>query len=99
MSQDLCVERPRQATVTGDSHDRGALHLAPLEEGQTLQRRARPRGADHQLHHPVGVGPHRLDPGLGPPQPRGGHELEGLRDLLRVADRADPPLQVLDGCH
>src|SRR5439155_7484640 len=63
------------------------------------QRGAGPRGAGHQLEHPVGVRPHRLDPRLRPAQPRGGDELHRLRDLARVLDRADAPLDVLDRSH
>ena len=59
----------------------------------------RPPDARDQLAHGVGVGPHRLDARLRAPQLRGRDELDRARDLARVADGPDPPLEVLDGSH
>jgi len=74
----------------------GPLLLMALEQRQPAHRRAGARRADHQLHHPVGIRAHGLDPGLRTAEPRGGDELHRLRDLARVPDRADPALQVLN---
>ena len=97
VAKHLRVERAREPAVAGQRQDRDrALLLAPLEQRQAAHGRARPGGADHQLHHPVGVRAHRLDPRLRPAQPRAGDELHRLRDLARVPDRPDPALEVLD---
>ena len=45
--------------------------VARLEQRQTARRLAGGAGrADHQLAHALGVGPHRLDARLRPPQAR-----------------------------
>ena len=97
--QDLRVEGAREASVGRDRQQGDALHVLPTLEQRQPHRPGRPRGDPHQLEHPVGVGPHRLDAGLRAPQPSRGDELERLGDLLRIADGTDPPLQVLDGGH
>jgi hypothetical protein len=95
-AEDLRVEGAGQAAVAGDRKDGDRADIALLEQRE-LPRRGRPRGADHQLAHAVGVGAKRLDPSLRPPELRRGDELHGLRDLPRVADGAKAPLDVLDG--
>jgi hypothetical protein len=98
--EDLAVERAGEAAVSRDRHDRGrALVFAPLEQRDRAHRSGRPRDAAHQLEHAVGVGPHRLDPLLGAAQLRRGDELHGPRDLLRVGDRPDAALGVLNRRH
>jgi hypothetical protein len=77
-----------------------APHLvALLEQREVPERGRRPRRADHQLLHAVGVRAHLLDARLRAPQPRAGDELERLRDLARVADGGDPPPEVLQRRH
>ena len=95
----LRVEAACEAAVAGDGDDRDRLHVALLEERQVPDGRARARDALHQLSHRVRVRAHRLDPRLGAPQAGARDELQRLRDLARVPDRADPALQVLDRCH
>ena len=95
----LPVERAGEAAVAGEGHDRDRLHLAPLQERDRAHARRRAGDAADQLEHPVGVRAHRLDPGLRTAEPGRGDELHRLRDLPRVADGADPPLQVLDVRH
>jgi len=51
------------------------------------------------LEHAVRVRPHRLDAQLRTAQPRGRDELHRARELARVGDRADAPLQVLSRRH
>ena len=98
--EDLRVERTREAAVAGERNDRnGLLLLVLLQERQPAHRRARARGPGHELEHAVGVGPHVLDARLRAPQLRRRDELQRACDLPRVADRSDPPLDVLDGGH
>ncbi len=98
--QDLRVERARKAPVARQRHDRDVLlAFVLLQQRQSSDGRARPGRAGHQLQHPVGVWPHRLDPRLCLPQLRGGDELHRAGDLPRVANGADPALDVLDGGH
>ena len=100
VAKHLRVERAGETAVAGQRQDRdGPLLLVTLEERQPAHRRAGAGRADHQLHHPVGIRPHRLDPRLRTPEPRGCHQLHGFGDLPRVADRPDSPLQVLDRGH
>ena len=96
--QDL---RRRIASVRNTRKITKALELvagARLRRAQSRIEEMRPY-ADHQLLHPVGVGPHLLDAALGASQPRAGHQLERLRDLARVADGRDPPPEILERRH
>ena len=96
----LAVERAREAAVAGQRHDQDGLdRLALLQERQRPHRRGSATDAGDEIAHRVGVRAHRLDPRLGPPQLRGGDELERAGDLPRVGDGLDPPLEILDRRH
>ena len=98
-AEHLSVERSRKTSVGGHGDERNRLdRVAALEQRQP-NRAGRLRHAGHQLEHPVGVRPHRLDPHLSPAQARGGDELHRARQLAGVRDRADAPLEVLDRGH
>ena len=79
LAEDLRVEGAGQAAVAGQRQDRRLPHVPPLEQREAPERGARARDAGHQLLHALGVGAHRLDPGLGAPQLRGRDELHRAR--------------------
>ena len=84
---DLRVEGAGEAAVAGERHHGHLLDLlALLQQRQSADGSARAPDAGDQLAHRLGVGPHRLDPGLRTAKPGGGDELHRLRDLARVLD-------------
>src|SRR6185312_9341613 len=97
--EDLRIERACQPAVGGDRQQRDAADVLPALEQRQPHRAGGLGGDAHQLEHPVGVGPHRVDARFGSTEAGRGDELERLGDLLRIADGADPTLQVLDGGH
>ena len=97
--QDLRVERAGEPAVAGQRHDRDRLHALPLLEEREPHGRRRPPHSGDELVHRLRVRPERVDPLLGAPQLRRGDELHRARDLARVADGLDPPLEVLNRRH
>ena len=98
-AQDLGVEGAGQPAVARERHERHCARLAALEQRQPVYVPDRPRGRGDQLEHTVGVGAHRHDPLLCPPELGGRDQLHRFGDLVRGADRANPSLDVLLGCH
>src|SRR5882762_1947189 len=89
------VERAAQAPVRRDEDDRGALHAVRrlAQQGEPLRERRRVEIAD-DLRERLRVGSRADDAILGALQLRRGDELHRLRDLARVLDGADAPLQL-----
>ena len=99
-ADDLRVERPGEPAVAGERDHGDGLRIVPLlQQRQPPDRGARASDARDQLAHRLGIRSHRLDPRLRAAQAGRGDELHRLRDLARVPDRPDAPLEILDRGH
>ena len=99
VAQHLGVERAREAAVAGQRQDRDRARLAAAG-GAAARAPRRPRGPSRPSAPASGrrrAASPRSAPARG--AAGAGDQLHRLRDLARVADRADPPLDVLLGSH
>src|SRR6267142_3766762 len=92
------VDGPAKTLVRRDQDHHRALSLTAHEERVLVLGGALGGGLEH-LEHLLGVRTRRLDRGLRALQASGRDDLHGLGDLLRVADRVDPPDDVPECRH